>query len=473
MRPGLAVICTLVAIAGCAGEERSNRSIGIVELRDKIAGGWVGQFAGVAWGMTTEFLYQGEIMPAEAVPDWNPDWINVGFVQDDVYVEIPFLLALREQGVNCDWSHFGAAFADTTFALWHANRAGRENLQAGIPVPDSGHYDNNQHCDDIDWQIEADFAGLIAPGLPGIAAEIAWRGGHVMNYGDGVYGGAWVAAMHAEAFFAGSVDEIVAAGRQVLPAGSQFRAVIDDVIAWHRQYPDDWTETWQALQDKWGEVDRCPEGRDHPYNLDAKLNGAYVLIGLLYGKGDFEDSMRISMRCGQDSDCNPSTVGSILGNFSGLSGIPYRFKVELDPTEFFSHTSATLDDCLTWCEDLAYEVFRSTGGKITGTTDNEVWTAPEQKIEPLILEQWPPDENPPPVLNSEIALVDGRTVTFSAQALDADGIEEYMWFFGDLDYAPGRKVRHTYREPGTYSALSYVADKLGNTSWQAFSVTVE
>ena len=463
----------VLALTGCSEDNKPSRSIGIEELRDKIAGAWVGQFAGVAWGMSTEFVYLGEIIPEDEVPEWVTDWINAGYAQDDIYVEIPFIQAMREHGVNCDWSRFGDAFADTTFALWHANRAGRENLQAGIPVPDSGHYSNNEHCDDIDWQIEADFAGIIAPGLPNVAAEIAWRGGHVMNYGDGVYGGAWVAAMHAEAFFAGSIDEIIEAGRQVLPEGSQFRAVIDDVIAWHREYPDDWTLTWQALQDKWGEVDRCPEGRDHPYNIDAKLNGAYVLIGLLYGRGDFEDSVRISMRCGQDSDCNPSSVGAILGNYSGLSGIPYRFKTALDTTDYFSHTSATLDDCLTWCEDLAYEVFRFTGGEITGTTDNEVWTAPQHKIRPLILEQWPPEENPPPVLNSEVVSVNGSTATFSAQALDADGIGEYMWFFGDLDYARGREARHTYRRPGTYTVLSYASDKLGNTSWQSFSVMIE
>ena len=135
----------ILAMMGCNGGSGSTRSIGIEELRDKIAGGWVGQFAGVAWGMTTEFAYLGEIIPEEEVPEWYPDMINIGFVQDDVYVEIPFLTAMRDHGVNCDWAYFGAAFADTTFGLWHANRAGRENLQNGIPVPDSGHYLYNQH----------------------------------------------------------------------------------------------------------------------------------------------------------------------------------------------------------------------------------------------------------------------------------------------------------------------------------------
>ena len=51
--------------------------------------------------------------------------------------------------------------------------------------------------------------------------------------------------------------------------------------------------------------------------LDVRINGAYVYMGLLYGDGDFWKSMNIAMRCGLDSDCNPSTVGGILGTALG------------------------------------------------------------------------------------------------------------------------------------------------------------
>ena len=111
--------------------------------------------------------------------------------------------------------------------LWHANDAARTNLLAGIAAPDSGHYRNNPHADDIDWQIEADFAGIITPGQPEAAIDIAWRAGHVMNYGDGVYGGVAMAAMHSAAYFARDVNEIVEAGQaggaagQRVPAGDR------------------------------------------------------------------------------------------------------------------------------------------------------------------------------------------------------------------------------------------------------------
>ena len=108
---------------------------------------------------------------------------------------------------------------------------------AGIAAPASGDPDNNPFAYNIDFQIEADFAGLVAPAQPGAAIDIAWRAGHVMNYGDGVYGGVMVAAMTAEAFRARSLGQIVEVGRRAVPEGSSYREMIEDVIRWHRANP--------------------------------------------------------------------------------------------------------------------------------------------------------------------------------------------------------------------------------------------
>jgi hypothetical protein len=58
------------------------------------------------------------------------------------------------------------------------------------------------------------------------------------------------------------------------------------------------------MQDKWSEDIGCPEGVYAPFNIDATINSAYVVIGLLYGKGDFTKTIEITTRCGQDADCN-------------------------------------------------------------------------------------------------------------------------------------------------------------------------
>jgi len=473
------MLCSALLFAACTptasvdeGSDPQVHSIDRKTLLDKIEGGWVGQMAGVAWGGPTEFSCQGKIMEGEA--RWKLNRINDAYKQDDLYVELPFLEAMKAEGVTASWTTFGEYFEDTKFMLWHANDAGRTNLQAGIAAPASGHYQNNPHADDIDWQIEADFAGIITPGQPEAAIDIAWRAGHVMNYGDGVYGGVAMAAMHSAAYFAKNVDEIVEAGRQAVPEGSEYRQVIEDVIAWHAQNPNDWKDTWRLLEEKWGQDDRCPEGKNTAFNIDAKLNGAYVFIGLLYGQGDFKESMRIAMHCGQDSDCNTSSVGGILGNWLGLSKIPEDFKSSLSRYPLFSYTNYDYKDIIELSEQLARQAVLMRGGSIEGTGDSEIWNVPASgQIAPPIIEQWPEAQNELPELTIKLQPGAEKMITLTAEASDADGISGYQWYFGDLSYAAGAKVSHTYRTAGTYEVIGYVSDQTGNTTWKSLQVEIE
>ena len=79
------------------------------------------------------------------------------------------------------------------------------------------------------------------------------------------------------------------------------------------QNPLDWEKTWALLQEKWGNIDHCPDGYQKPFNIDAKLNGGYLVIGLLYGDGDWYKTMNYATRCGQDADCNPANAARHSG----------------------------------------------------------------------------------------------------------------------------------------------------------------
>jgi hypothetical protein len=439
---------------------------------DKLEGGWFGEMFGVSWGAPTEFNYNGVIIPAGSVPGWGSGTANGGYSQDDIYVEVPFMDTMSRLGVNCTTQDFGATFRNTSFSLWHANLQGRNNLRNGIPSPISGSYAQNIHADDIDWQIEADFAGMIAPGQISVASDIAWRGGHVMCAGDGVYGGVAVAAMHAAAFTATSVRQIVETGRAALPVGSSYRSVIDDVIASH-DAGNTWEQTWQTIINKYGlNGGHCTPGTQYSVNIDAKMNGAFVFIGLLYGNGDFEQSMRIAMRCGYDSDCNPSTVGSILGNYLGLSNIPASMKSGFNRTTKFSTTNYTFDDCINLSVTLARQALLMNGGDYIGGGGSEMWYLPDKPATPMILEQWPATGNAAPVLTASALVQSGLTIQFNATATDLDGVKSYQWFFGDLSYGNNPIGTHTYTQPGAYQAVCYVTDNTGNTSYQFFQLNV-
>ena len=115
----------------------------------------------------------------------------------------------------------GIDFANSGYMLWHANRIGRENLLKGIAPPNSGHPNFSTHADDIDYQIEADFSGLIAPGLPNTVIDLGEKFGRLMNYGDGLYGGQFVGGLYAEAFFEDDPAKLVDAALKYIPEGSQ------------------------------------------------------------------------------------------------------------------------------------------------------------------------------------------------------------------------------------------------------------
>ena len=187
--------------------------------------------------------------------------------------------------------------------------------------PASGHWLNNPHADDLDFQIEADFIGLMAPGLLPEALDIASRVGHIMNSGDGFYGGAFVAGLYSAAFVCDDPVRILDMALEPIPTESQFYQCVDEVRRCYRRNPDDWEACWFELHKKWNRDVGCPKGVFLSFNIDAKINAAYVAVGLLYGKGDFARSIEIATRCGQDSDCNPATVGGVLGVMPGMFGI--------------------------------------------------------------------------------------------------------------------------------------------------------
>ena len=97
------------------------------------------------------------------------------------------------------------------------------------------------------------------------------------------------------------MEQVIRSGLGCIPAASKYHQAISDVIRWHREHPDDWRATWREIEKKWQDDVDCVPG--DPFNIDAKLNGAYVALGLLYGEGDFERTLEITTRCGQDSDC--------------------------------------------------------------------------------------------------------------------------------------------------------------------------
>jgi hypothetical protein len=363
----------------------SARSLSRAQFEDKVRGGWAGQMIGVSFGAPTEFRSNGKMIEGD-LPAWTPDRVSNSIDQDDLYVEMTFAGVMDKIGLDATPQQYGDAFRTSEYDLWHANAAARRMLDRGLVPPLTGDPNYNVHADDIDFQIESDFIGLMTPGLPREARKYCERVGRVMNAGDGLYGGLFVTALYSAAFFEQDPRKVVEAGPTAMPRESAYARIISDVLRWSTENPGDWTKTWHLIEDTWDKDDPCPDGALAPFNIDAKLNGAYIALGLLYGGRDFGRTIEIATRAGQDSDCNPSSAAGVLGVMLGYGAIPDPWKSGIPALagRRFAFTSYSFDEIVASTMARGIEVVRSAGGVV----DAESMHIPMQDAVPPMLEQW-------------------------------------------------------------------------------------
>lgn len=396
----LPIVLLVFTLTGCKDKTIENESTAFADgqkitiskavLEDKIKGGWAGQVIGCTYGGPTEFKWLGTMINDDVPIPWDENQIEFWYDQfpglyDDVYMDLTFVSVFEKHGLDASDTLHAQAFANARYPLWHANQAARYNILNGIMPPESGHYFNNPHADDIDFQIESDFAGLMSPGMMNASSEICDRIGHIMNFGDGWYGGVFVAGMYTQAFISDDVAFVVKEALKAIPQESRFYQLIADVVQWHKMYPGDWKQTWFEIQKKWSAEKGCPNGVFNAFNIDASLNAAYIVLGLLYGDGDYGKTIDISTRAGQDSDCNPSNAAGILGTMLGYSNIPEYWKQGLDRVEKrnFSFAAFSLTDAYNLSFGHALEMIEKHGGKVQGDAAEIVY----QKVKPVELEQ--------------------------------------------------------------------------------------
>lgn len=390
-------IIALLCLFGCSASAQQMLTLSKSKLHDKIKGGWAGQVIGVTFGGPYEFRFNGSFIQDYQPLVWYDGYIKKTMIEtpglyDDLYMDLTFVDVFEKYGLDAPVDSFANAFANAGYMLWHANQAARYNILNGIKAPLSGHWRNNPHADDIDYQIEADYAGLMSPGMPNAASRISDKIGHIMNYGDGFYGGVFIGAMYSMAFVSDDPGFIVAQAIKTIPQQSQFYQCINDVIRWHKQYPSDWHQTWLNLQKKWSSDRACPDGIFSPFDIDATINSAYVVLGLLYGRGDFTKTLEISTRAGQDADCNPSSAGGILGTILGYDKIPDFWKKGLKEAEDidFKYTTISLNKVYDIGLKHALLNIQQNGGKVSEQTI----TIATQSPVPVALEQGFPNIYP-------------------------------------------------------------------------------
>lgn len=356
---------------------------------DKIRGGLLGQNLGVLNGLPHENVY---IDKPGNIKNYVPSLPNGAWTNDDTDLEWVYI---------CEMQKTRNAFlsSDVITELWKermnkgvycSNRFARYLIDLGLKPPYTGYSTFNPWAEfNISGQFLCETFGLIAPGMPQTSARIGLNYTTVAINNEPAQTTQLFTTMISTAFIENDINKILEAGIASLDKTSIILEIIDDVKKWHVQYPDKWRETRRLLKEKYtreGGQKRDVNGYD--------LNTGSIIAALLYGNGDFAESVKAAFNFGWDADCNASTVGTIVGVVYGYRKMLNHndlYNPEWQIVDRYRNTSRDnmpMDETITSFADRIIELFEmvneENGGEKNLGNNRVVYRIPLETPAPVV-----------------------------------------------------------------------------------------
>ena len=313
------------------------------ELCDRMLGAWLGRAAGCMLGIPCEGMSKDAIAGAcralgQRYPlsdYWHldpkpqsgdhkhygltprrkflkPHIDRVG-TDDDLTYTLLGLLIFEDYGIDFTTQDVGAAWLRYLPMACTAEHVALENLKKGIEPPQTARVDN-PYQEWIGADIRSDPWGYAAPGLPEAAADFAYRDASVSHIMNGTYGEMFFSAAIAAAFALDDVEQVLEVALSEIPKNCRTATTVKEAIAWcHRD--GDWDKTTKRILEKYA-------GMSGAHTLN---NAALTVAGLLYGKGDYEKTICLTVMGGVDTDCTGATAGSMFGAMVGAKRLPRKW----------------------------------------------------------------------------------------------------------------------------------------------------
>ncbi len=317
--PVTAIIASLALLASCS---EGAMEISREELKDKIAGAWLGQMVGNIYGLE----YENKFIEAAGEPPFvfnkamgKMSAVDGAFSDDDTDVEYLYLLMMEKYGVDPSYAQIREGWMyHIRDRVWLANRATLGLMHYGLTPPFTGDMRYNPHWFQIDPQLINEIWSYTAPGMPAYAAGISEWAARITSDSWATSPTVVYGAMYSEAFFEKDIKTLVEHSKKYLPKGDRFRTIIDECLSLYKRYPDDWHAARQYIADKYyvNEADATKT------IWNADLNGAMGILALLYGNGDIDKTLLIGCALGFDADNQTATICGLLGVVNGASAVP-------------------------------------------------------------------------------------------------------------------------------------------------------
>jgi len=326
------------------GGTPTQRTITEFELRDKIAGYWIGQCVGNYLGFPFESTYLEEPVPVfvDRYYQFDDDstliinrkdlrgfcpmtvnWFGGAFSDDDTDIEFVTIHALEKYGLDINYEEITEMWkTHINRKIWCANRTARNLMTDGLFPPTTGNKAYNKNWYMIDPQLVNEIWGVIYPGMTLKSAARAQWGAHITCDDWGTHPAIAYAVMYSAAFFEKDVQKLVEMTLLYLPENSPYKEGIRDILSWYQQQVD-WRITRKLIFDKYY-IYRSGD-YEAPVSIASSLcNGLFGIMAILYGEGDFIKTSGIAVSAGLDCDNQAATCAGLIGVMHGASTIPDR-----------------------------------------------------------------------------------------------------------------------------------------------------
>lgn len=320
VRTAVAGVVVAASLAGCSTGADDRPSLAADEYFDRVYGSWVAMIVANHSGLPIEGIWLEDPGPGDSVElvfldEWSTD--------DDTHVEWLDLHIFEQYGLEPTYAEITAEWIDHLNGdIWVATLRARELMEEGFLPPDTSDPTRNPDAAwSMDAQLETELFGLIAPGYPDEARRRAEYFARITNRGPAVEASAFYAHMIAEAFFAERPADLINAARAAQADDSIIAPIVDDVVRWHAEHPDDWRTTRGLIANAYD---------TDPMWWASRMNFAVTIMALLYGEGDLRETINIAGLAGWDADNNMTTSAGIVGVTLGFGRLPEEFRSASD-----------------------------------------------------------------------------------------------------------------------------------------------
>jgi hypothetical protein len=291
------------------------------EYRDQLMGCWMGKNIGSTLGLPIE-AKRGvfEIQFYEQGQSQDPAG------NDDLDIQLIHLNALEKYGRNLNAEIIAEYWLNYVVADWDVFGIAKAHLRMGLPPPLSGLLHNFEK-DCVSGMIMTELWACVAPGHPDVATRFAYEDTiklHGVNT-EGLYAALFTAALESAAFAVKDIDKLMAIGLSYVPERCRVSRIVH-AIQECRRAGASWQDARQKVLDL--AYSECVAGQpDFPRVKPwiGPMNLGFVVIGLLYGEGDFGKSVCTTVNCGEDTDSTGSITGAIMGILHGYRAIPQKW----------------------------------------------------------------------------------------------------------------------------------------------------